>query len=733
MLAAPRSSDRVSAVGNPDDPLAALNAAQREAVLHGLGGGAGGDPPPPLLVIAGAGSGKTNTLAHRVAHLIAHGADPGRILLLTFSRRAADEMGRRVRRILAEMSAGRPGPAQAQLNWSGTFHALGARLLRDYAGRIGVDPGFTIHDREDSADLMNLARHELGLSATKQRFPQKGTCLAIYSAAVNTQAPLAEVLQASFPWCAAWEDALKRLFRAYVEAKQAQQVLDYDDLLLYWAQMVAEPTLGAEIGGLFDHVLVDEYQDTNLLQASILLAMKPDGRGLTVVGDDAQSIYAFRGATVRNILDFPAAFDPPARVVTLEQNYRSTKPILEAANAVIALAAERFTKNLWSDRASTQRPRLVSVKDDADQAAFVADTLLARREEGLKLKQQAVLFRASAHSARLEMELTRRNVPFVKFGGLKFLEAAHVKDVLALLRWAENPRDRISGFRAIQLLAGIGPRTAGRVLDNVCAAPEGCALLAEQPVPEAARAGWQAFAALIDRLAGRVDAADPAAASAALAEPRAHDAGGRFASGCPAWPVDFELVCRWYEAQMPRLYDDFALRVLDIQQLARIAATSPSRQRFLTELTLDPPSATSGEAGMPLLDEDYLILSTMHSAKGQEWNAVSVLNVVDGCIPSDVATRNSAEIEEERRLLYVAMTRAKDSLDLIVPQRFYVTQQMGMGDRHLYAGRTRFIPNRLLGHFEQMSWPPPPPELQGSPASRQAAIDLAAKMRDMWR
>lgn len=684
------------------DPLAQLNPAQRAAVVQGVGDRAA--PGAPLLVIAGAGSGKTNTLAHRVAHLIAHGADPGRILLLTFSRRAADEMGRRVRRILTQMSAGRPGLAQAGLHWSGTFHAIGARLLRDYAGRIGLDPGFTIHDREDAGDLMNLARHELGLSATKQRFPQKGTCLAIYSAAVNTQAPLAEVLQASFPWCTEWEDELKRLFRAYVEAKQAQQVLDYDDLLLYWAQMVADPVLGAEIGGLFDHVLVDEYQDTNQLQASILLAMKPDGRGLTVVGDDAQSIYAFRGATVRNILDFPAAFEPPAQVVTLEQNYRSTKPILEAANAVIALAAERFTKNLWSERESAQRPRLVSVKDDADQAAFVVDTVLARREEGLRLKQQAVLFRASAHSARLEMELTRRNIPFVKFGGLKFLEAAHVKDVLAVLRWAENPRDRISGFRAIQLLAGVGPKTAGRVLDNVCAAPEGCALLAEQPVPEAARAGWKEFAALVGRLAER-----------------------------PQWPADFELACRWYEAQMPRLYDDFAVRVLDVQQLARIAATSPSRQRFLTELTLDPPSATSGEAGMPLLDEDYLILSTMHSAKGQEWNAVSVLNVVDGCIPSDVATRNSAEVEEERRLLYVAMTRAKDSLDLIVPQRFYVTQQMGMGDRHVYAGRTRFIPNRLLGHFEQISWPPPPPELQGSPASRQAAIDLAAKMRDMWR
>jgi DNA helicase-2/ATP-dependent DNA helicase PcrA len=684
------------------DPLAQLNPAQRAAVVQGVGDRAA--PGAPLLVIAGAGSGKTNTLAHRVAHLIAHGADPGRILLLTFSRRAADEMGRRVRRILTQMSAGRPGLAQAGLHWSGTFHAIGARLLRDYAGRIGLDPGFTIHDREDAGDLMNLARHELGLSATKQRFPQKGTCLAIYSAAVNTQAPLAEVLQASFPWCTEWEDELKRLYRAYVEAKQAQQVLDYDDLLLYWAQMVADPVLGAEIGGLFDHVLVDENQDTNQLQASILLAMKPDGRGLTVVGDDAQSIYAFRGATVRNILDFPAAFEPPAQVVTLEQNYRSTKPILEAANAVIALAAERFTKNLWSERESAQRPRLVSVKDDADQAAFVVDTVLARREDGLKLKQQAVLFRASAHSARLEMELTRRNIPFVKFGGLKFLEAAHVKDVLAVLRWAENPRDRISGFRAIQLLAGVGPKTAGRVLDNVCAAPEGCALLAEQPVPEAARAGWKEFAALVGRLAER-----------------------------PQWPADFELACRWYEAQMPRLYDDFAVRVLDVQQLARIAATSPSRQRFLTELTLDPPSATSGEAGMPLLDEDYLILSTMHSAKGQEWNAVSVLNVVDGCIPSDVATRNSAEVEEERRLLYVAMTRAKDSLDLIVPQRFYVTQQTGMGDRHVYAGRTRFIPNRLLGHFEQISWPPPPPELQGSPASRQAAIDLAAKMRDMWR
>jgi DNA helicase-2/ATP-dependent DNA helicase PcrA len=704
----PLATASLPATTAPGGP-AILNPAQREAVAHGAGVAA---PAGPLLVIAGAGSGKTNTLAHRVARLIAEGADPGRILLLTFTRRAAEEMGRRVRRILAESAAGRPGLARAELPWSGTFHGIGARLLRDHAGRIGLDPGFTIHDREDSADLLNLVRHELELSTTRRRFPQKGTCLAIYSAAVNTRAPLPEVLQGSFPWCAEWEAELKRLFRAYVEAKQAQQVLDYDDLLLYWAQMVAEPALGAEIGGLFDHVLVDEYQDTNHLQAAILLAMKPDGRGLTVVGDDAQSIYAFRGATVRNILDFPAAFTPPATVVTLEQNYRSTRPILAAANAVIALAAERFTKNLWSERDSTARPRLVSVRDEADQAAFVADTVLARREEGLQLRQQAVLFRAGAHSARLELELARRNIPFVKYGGLKFLEAAHVKDVLALLRWAENPRDRVSGFRAIQLLAGIGPKTAGRVLDDAGAAREGRALRDAAGVPPLAREGWREFAELVDRLAGRADSPSVLA---------------------PPWPADFELACRWYEGQMPRLYDDATVRLLDIRQLARIAASYPSRQRFLTELTLDPPSATSDEAGVPMLDEDYLILSTMHSAKGQEWNAVSVLNVVDGCIPSDIATRSSAEIEEELRLLYVAMTRAKDALDLIVPQRFYITQQSGTGDRHVYAGRSRFIPNALLRYFEETGWPPAPALAESDPASRKMAVDLAAKMREMWR
>src|SRR5512143_1021254 len=427
---APHDSD-------PHAYLARLNPEQREAVEHGV---AGDDTAGPLLVIAGAGSGKTNVLAHRVAHLVAAGADPAAILLLTFSRRAAEEMARRAERIVRQVAVGRPRLAGAKLAWAGTFHSVGARLLRDYAPRIGLNPAFTIHDREDSADLLNLVRHELGLADTAKRFPRKNTCLSIYSAVVNTLAPLGEVLQKRYPWCLDFEDDLKRLFSAYVEAKQAQHVLDYDDLLLYWAQMAAEPALAAEIGARFSHILVDEYQDTNALQASIVLALKPGGAGVTVVGDDAQSIYAFRGATVRNILDFPKQFAPPARVVTLERNYRSTQTILAAANGVIARAAEGYAKSLWSERASNERPQLVGVRDEADQAAFVVDEVLAKRETGIALKQQAVLFRASHHSAALEIELVRRNIPFVKFGGLKFLESAHVKDVLSVLRWIENPR-----------------------------------------------------------------------------------------------------------------------------------------------------------------------------------------------------------------------------------------------------------------------------------------------------
>ena len=413
------------------------------------------------------------------------------------------------------------------------------------------------------------------------------------------------MLGSNFQWCASWENELKTLFGAYVEAKQRQNVLDYDDLLLYWAQMMQVEEIARDVSSRFDYVLVDEYQDTNRLQASILLALKPDGKGLTVVGDDAQSIYSFRAATVRNILDFPEHFTPPAHIITLDRNYRSTQPILAAANAVIDLARERHKKNLRSERDSAERPRLVSVRDETDQARYVADRILEHREAAILLKQQAVMFRASHHSGPLEIELTRRNIPFVKFGGLKFLEAAHIKDVLAFLRWTENLRDRVSGFRVIQLLPGAGPATAARLLDHLAAAHTPMGALADFRPPAACADDWPAFVEALKLVR----------------------------SNAVGWPAELDLACRWCAPHLERRYEDAKIREADLLQLAQIASTFPNRQRFLTELTLDPPSATSEEAGVPLLDEDYVILSTIHSAKGQEWKSVFVLNCVDGCIP----------------------------------------------------------------------------------------------------
>ena len=687
--------------------LDTLNPQQRRAVEHGVG------PPTapsgsPLLVIAGAGSGKTNTLAHRVAHLIVNGADPRRILLMTFSRRAAAEMTRRVERIARKVLGDNAGVMTDALTWAGTFHGIGARLLREYAERIGLDPAFTIHDREDSADLMNLVRHELGFSRTESRFPTKGTCLAIYSRCVNAETPIEQVLGQFFPWCSGWAGELKQLFAAYVEAKQQQNVLDYDDLLLYWAQMVSRcrrspPRSAAR----FDHVLVDEYQDTNRLQSSILLALKPDGRGLTVVGDDAQSIYSFRAATVRNILDFPDQFSPPAEIVTLDRNYRST-----AADPGRRQRRHRSRQRSASPRTSgpTARRRASrsssAVRDEADQARYIVEQVLENREAGALLKQQAVLFRTSTHSGPLEIELTRRNIPFVKFGGLKFLDAAHVKDMLALLRFVENPRDRVAGFRVLHLLPGVGPASAQRVLDHMAeAADPHRGALQRCPSPPRAGEDWPAFVA--------------------------HD---RRICAIREWPADLERARLWYEPHLERIHEDAEVAPRRSVQLEQIAGGYPSRERFLTELTLDPPDATSDQAGVPLLDEDYLILSTIHSAKGQEWKSVFVLNVVDGCMPSDLGAGTSAEIEEERRLLYVAMTRAKDDLHLVVPQRFFTHGQHAQGDRHVYASRTRFIPEALVAAVRDAR-----PGRLATAAERLAARTAtpqstsAPRMRGMWR
>jgi DNA helicase II / ATP-dependent DNA helicase PcrA len=693
----------MSAVASPPlvaDPFENLNDQQRDAVVHGSDGDA-----RALLVIAGAGSGKTMTLAARVAHLIQRGADPHRLLLLTFSRRAAGEMVQRAGRIVHQALRLPATTRPPSLPWAGTFHAIGARLLRDYAPTIGLPADFTVLDRADAEDLMALVRQAQGLAATKLRFPQKATCLAIYSRVVNSQGTVDGVLREAFPWCLGWETELAQLFAAYAQAKAQQHSLDFDDLLLYWSALMEAPELSGHVAARFDHVLVDEYQDTNRLQAAILRGLQPDGRGLTVVGDDAQSIYAFRAAEVRNILDFPLQFPQPARVVALERNYRSTQPILEASNAVIAEAPERYAKTLWCDRPSSARPRIVTVPDEMAQARQVADRVLAWREEGIRLKQQAVLFRTAHHSAAVELELTRRRIPFVKFGGLKFLESTHVKDVLAVLRWAENPRGRLAGFRVAQLVPGVGPANARKLLDAMEASATPGEVLLEHAMPAAAREDWAGFAALWTRL-----------------------------RETPGWPADLDAVNAWYLPLLQRLHEDAPARQADLAQLAQIAAGYAARERFLTELTLDPPAASSDEAGPPHLDEDYMILSTIHSAKGQEWGAVQILNVVDGCIPSEMSTGDAKQIAEERRLLYVGMTRAKQHLELLAPQRFFVTEQARHGDRHVYASLSRFITDKAGACFERVS-AQRPPGAEGAPGAAavpDVRIDLAARVRDRW-
>lgn len=680
-----------------------LNPAQAAAVRYGVHSEARAAETPPLLIIAGAGSGKTHTLAHRVAHLILSGADPGRLLLLTFTRRAAAEMTRRAQWICRKAESGQRASAAREIRWSGTFHAIANRLLRLHAESVGLDPSFTILDRSDAADRIDLLRNELGYARTSRRFPKKATCLAIYSYAVNSRAPLDEVLGRAFPWCNDWTDELRVLFRAYVEDKQAHHVLDYDDLLLYWYHLMVAPELAQLVRDRFDHVLVDEYQDTNALQAAILLGLKPDGAGITVVGDDAQSIYSFRAATVRNILDFPSLFDPPAQILTLEQNYRSTQPILDACNGVIGGSSNQFRKELFSDRRSAERPILCTAEDETCQVDYVVERVLRHREAGIELQRQAVLIRSSHHSDALEVELARRNIPFVKYGGLKFLEAAHIKDVLCVLRWVENPQDAVAAFRVLQLLPGIGPRLARRALNHLEGAGFDLRILPSLTPPPAAAADWPALCALLLLL--RDTSTD--------------------------WHGQVGMVRKWYEPHLERIHDAAGVRSADLEQLEQISSAYPTRERFLTELTLNPPDASGDEAGPPLLDEDYLIVSTIHSAKGQEWDVVYVLNAADGCIPSDMATGSPDQIDEERRLLYVAMTRARDHLYLIHPLRFYRRNQHRNGDGHVYTPRTRFLPDEILDRFlrdtsgrDSLS----PDRAAGS----HVRVDVGARLRDMW-
>jgi DNA helicase II / ATP-dependent DNA helicase PcrA len=685
-----------------------LNPSQLAAVNHGGG---------PLLVVAGAGTGKTTTLAARVAALIERGVRPERILLLTFSRRAAREMVSRAERMT--------GSSEAERVWGGTFHAVANRLLRSNGRPLGLRPDFTVLDQSDGADVLNLIREELGFSSRERRFPRKETLAAIYSRTVNAGEKLGEVLERRFPWCIEEAEPIRQIFNAYMLRKRQQNVLDYDDLLLFWKALAHSNQTRAPLAAMFDHILVDEYQDTNALQADILEGMRPLGgasgpghRNITVVGDDAQSIYGFRAATVRNILDFPARY-PGATVIKLEQNYRSIPPILDASNAVIALSPQRHPKTLWSERRGSHMPSLTTCLDEPGQADEVCRRVLGLRERGVALKAQAVLFRAAHHSDLLEVELARRNIPFVKYGGLKFMETAHVKDALSMMRVLENPWDEVAWFRVLQLPDGIGPASARRIMDELEVRRQG-GPGDEEPDP----AFRSPLAKVIDD--------PPAVAKQALPGFDALRATLADCSGEGMPPAaQLERMRPFLTPVFARKYQAAGARLRDLDQLELLASGYSGRSRFLSELTLDPPSSTGDLAGPPLLDEDYLILSTIHSAKGLEWEAVHLIHAADGMIPSDMATGDDDEIEEERRLLYVAMTRARDELHVYFPMRYY-RRPRGAEDPHSYAQLSRFlVPPEVIEHLE-VSGPDvlPLPQAQGIEGTAEVDSFLAGLWAD---
>ena len=637
-----------------------LNPQQQAAVDH---------TGSALLIVAGAGTGKTKTLAARVVRIIDEGVDPNRVLLLTFTRRAAAEMVRRVGATCSDRKASQV--------WGGTFHSVANRLLRNFGQAAGLDSSFTVLDQSDATDLMGMVRTEEGFGERAKRFPRKETINNIYSRMVSIQARLDDVLEVDFPWCADHADDLRSIFTAYTGRKRANNVLDYEDMLLFWRGLTVG-AVGRALRELFDHILIDEYQDTNPIQADIVRGMcraddSPHPTDLCAVGDDAQAIYGFRAATVENMWQFGEHF-PGATVITLEQNYRSTMPILAVANGVIGQDRtasgdpyKLYDKQLWSTRGGGIQPSLYTHGDEGDQSRSIATAVLDARERGVDLRQQAVLFRAGHHSDALELELTRRDIPYLKYGGLKYLEAAHVKDLLALLRILDNPADQLAWHRTLASLEGVGPATVRR--------------LAEELGVE--RAEDHALARFVDGV-GRM----PAPAQRQADELRQAFAECGQGGLPPATQIDrLKAFC---ELIFAGNYDNAAARLADIDQLAATAGAYQSRSRFLTELTLDPPSKASDRAGPPHLDDDWLTLSTIHSAKGLEWRSVHLLHSSDGNLPSEMALGDEAGLAEELRLMYVALTRAKDELSVHFPLRYHVNRT-ALDDKHVYAQLSRFV------------------------------------------
>ena len=666
------------------DFRAELNAEQFAAAAHGDG---------PLLIIAGAGTGKTRTLVYRVATLIDRGVPPERILLLTFTRRAAHEMLSRAERLV--------GAATARVQ-GGTFHATGHRLLRKFGPQAGLARDFSIMDQGDAEDLMQLARASLGYGRQEKRFPKKETLHYIYSRHLNTEQPVDELLEREMPQYVEQSRDIIRIFAEYTSRKAERNLVDYDDLLLFWALMLEQSTeIADRIAGLYDHILVDEYQDTNLLQSRILKGSCRAHRNITVVGDDAQSIYSFRGAAIRNILDFPRHF-PDTKVVTLEQNYRSTQPTLDVTNTLISRAPERFTKNLWTQRTGTEAPWLVTTRDEQQQTRFVVDRVLELHEDGMPLKEIAILVRAGYMSADLEIELTNRKIPFEKWGGLKFLEAAHVKDVLAFLRVLENPRDEVSWYRILMLMPGIGDVTARAMMESMSKLDWDPNAFGQFEPPPRARDAHRDLAGLLRRLrsARRVEGA--------VGE-------------------DIDEIRKLYDAILNERYDRGEPRLADLDQLRVIAAGYPDRSTFLSALALEPPSNTQDFAGAADSEEDALVISTVHSAKGKEWDAVFVIWAVDGWFPSSRSIEDEAELEEERRLMYVALTRARNNLAVTYPLNVYATRR---GSDYSIDQLSRFVDRGVREKMHRVTTGEPAPAAEPAlPPVHEQAIDLRALLR----
>ena len=664
----------------PAGALDRLSDEQRRAATH-CGG--------PLLVLAGAGTGKTRTLVARAAWLRSQGIPASRILLLTFTRRAADDM-------LARADPGNGGDRIC----GGTFHAIAHRIIRAQAESFSLPPAFSVIDPGDTTDILDMLREAHGLVGTERRAPRAAVCADIYTRCVSTGTPVAELVRSSFPWCADFAGQLGNLFRGYVAHKRGHGLVDFDDLLLLWRAALADPGAGPVLRGMFDAVLVDEYQDVNAVQADIVRLLRPDGAGLTCVGDDAQAIYGFRGADPAHLRALADTFAGLA-VARLARNYRSRLPVLELAN-VIRPQSPGLELTLAADRGGGQQPMLVRCHDEATQAREICARVLQAHETGLRLRDQAVLVRAAHHSDILELELTGRGIPFVKYGGLRFTEAAHVKDFLAAARVVANPADDIAWFRLLRLHDGIGPVLARRIMAALRITDPGPLDRWPDAIEIAGRRSSPALSATLGALAG-----------AAALTTTAERAGAILAA------LSDPLRAR---------YPDAIVRIADLQRLADAAATRPSLHDALVELALDPPLSASDFAGPPRLDDDFLVISTVHSAKGLEWPVVHLPHLVDGAVPSDMALTSRTGLAEERRLFYVAVTRARDQLYLYAPLRMH-HHRMARDDRHSYAPLTRFLDSSALARCEVTDAVPSRPLL---PALAPLAETIDEVLEPLW-